>query len=154
MSRRLRIFILLLTSGLLWYLSFYAFFILSNAQRILANPIYQSSKFLKVFTELEPLPRMAQDGFLIYKGFYLIGTLSLLAFLFLNDRLRGNWYRKAISFGVIQWVMMIPWFEFYLPYNVMHEPFTLVLLEGVLWLGTILTVSCANSFIMNYKPRI
>ena len=153
MSRKLRIILLLLTSGFIWYLSFYVFFILSSAQNILANPVYQSHKFLKVFMELEPLPRMVQDSFLIYKGFYLIGTLSLLVFLFLSDRLKGSWYRKAISFSLVQWVLMIPWFEFYLPYNVMHEPFKLVLLEATLWFGVILSVSCVYSFIINYKPR-
>jgi len=46
---------------------------------------------------------------------------------------------------------MIPWFEFYLPYNVMNEPLSLVLLEGLLWLLTIVTVYCITSFIYNFK---
>lgn len=38
---------------------------------------------------------------------------------------------------------MVPWFEFYLPWNVMHEPATLVLLEAALWLAVLLTVGLA-----------
>ena len=30
---------------------------------------------------------------------------------------------------------MVPWFEFYLPWNVMREPAPLVLLEMACWLG-------------------
>ncbi|HMG14999.1 MAG TPA: hypothetical protein VK590_06110 [Saprospiraceae bacterium] len=151
-SKPVRILILFIIGGLIWYGSFYIFFILSNAQGVLANPAYQSSKFLKVFMDYEPLPRMLKDSYLIYKGFYLIGTLSLIVFLYLNNRINTNWIKKAFSFSLIQWALMIPWFEFYLPYNVMHEPFNLVLLEAGLWYGVILLVSVVYSFILNFKP--
>jgi hypothetical protein len=38
---------------------------------------------------------------------------------------------------------MVPWFEFYLPRNVMREPAALVLLEMVLWLGVLLVAGLA-----------
>jgi hypothetical protein len=39
--------------------------------------------------------------------------------------------------------MMALWFEFYLPWNVLHEPAPLVALELVLWLGVMLLVGIA-----------
>lgn len=38
---------------------------------------------------------------------------------------------------------MVPWFEFYLPWNMMHEPAPLVLLEMALWLGVLVVAGLA-----------
>jgi hypothetical protein len=129
------------------------FFIFSGAQQILSNPEFQSEKFLKVFTEIEPLPRVFENASILYIGIYLISTLSLIVFIFLNDKLNGGWLKKGLTFGVINWLLMIPWFEFYLPYNVMHEPLKLVLLEGLLWLCTLICVGLIYSFIYNFKNQ-
>lgn len=153
MNNRYRITFLFLISGLIWYAAFYLYFILSGAQNVLSNPANQSGKFLKVFMELEPLPRMFNDSTLIYKGFYLIGILSLSSFLFLNSKLNGGWVKKGFIFATLQWALMVPWFEFYLPYNVMHEPLTLVLFEAFLWYATILSVSLIESFVLNYNVK-
>ena len=65
---KIRATILLATTGLLWYFALNLFFVYSQAQRILANPDYQSTKFLNVFMSIEPLPRMATDPWLVVKG--------------------------------------------------------------------------------------
>ena len=145
-----RTIILFLSSGFIWYLCFMTFFIFSQAQQILSDPEHQSSKFLKVLTELEPLPRIFENPWILYTGIYLISTLAIIVFIFLNEKLSGGWLKKGITFGLINWVLMIPWFEFYLPYNVMHEPFILVLLECVLWLGTLISAFVIYSFIYNF----
>ena len=47
-----------LVAGPIWWISLRIFFVWSGAQRILANPKYQSKKFIAVFSEVEPLSRM------------------------------------------------------------------------------------------------
>ncbi len=78
----------------------------------------------------------------------MISTLTVVVFLFLIEKFEGDWLGKGITFGLINWALMIPWFEFYLPYNVMHEPLSLVFLESVLWLGTLVSVAIIYSFII------
>lgn len=140
---KLRPFLTVLLAGLIWYGAFYVFFISSGAQNILSNPAHQSGKFLRVFMEIEPLPRMVNDPWLVLKGFFLIGMLIGGVFVWLSQQWKGNWIQKGLKFGLIHWMLMVPWFEFYLPYNVMNEPFALVLLEAALWLGTTLTLGIA-----------
>ncbi len=53
-SKSIRTIILFLTSGIIWYFCFMVFFIFFQAEQILSKPEHQSSKSLKVFTEIEP----------------------------------------------------------------------------------------------------
>jgi len=126
-------------------------FVQSGAQLILADPKYQSSKFLKVFAEYEPLPRMANDGSIVWKGFFVCGLLAAVGFLMANLLLKGIWLKRGLAFGLLHWLLMTPWFEFYLPYNVMNEPMPLVLLESGLWLITVLLLGVYMSFILNFR---
>ena len=150
---KLRAAAALLLGGLIWYACFALFFIYSGAQSVLASPDYQSSKFLKVFLEVEPLPRVVESPWLLYAGIYMVSTASICVFLFLGKKLRGPWWKKGLRFALINWALSIPWFEFYLPYNVMHEPFLLVLLEGVLWLCTLVVFSITISFIVYFRKK-
>lgn len=126
--------ITLLLFGPVWWLLIMVFFILSGAQGILANPAYQSEKFIQVFTAIEPLPRMATSPYFIWIGMLIVGLFPASVFIFLHPKLRGKWWQKGLKYGLIHWALVTPWFEFYLPYNVMHEPLPLVLLETFLWL--------------------
>lgn len=146
-----RLIVLFLGSGLVWFAGLNLFFIYSGAQSILGNTDYQSSKFIKVFTEYEPLPRMAADTSIVWKGLLVVGFMAALAFYIINPGLKGKWPKRGLVFGLVHWLLMAPWFEFYLPYNVMHEPMTLVLLEGLLWLCVTGTLGLFMSFVLNYK---
>jgi hypothetical protein len=148
-----RLIILFPGSGIVWYGALNLFFVYSGAQNILANPDKQSSKFLKVFTEYQPLPMMATNPSIVWKGLLLVGFLTALAFSILNPYLKGNWLKRGMVFGFIHWLVMTPWFEFYLPYNVMHEPLSLVLFEAALWLCLTLTLGLFMSFTLNFKRR-
>jgi hypothetical protein len=125
-------------------------FITTGAQNILANPSYQSAKFMQAFIG-QPLPRMANSPFLVLKGFFICGLLAAVAFIIVNNKISGNWARRGIIFGFMHWLLMVPWFEFYLPYNVMHEPMLLVLFEGLLWLVTLLLTGLYMSFVLNFR---
>lgn len=84
-------------------------------------------------------------------GFMAIGFIVASAFLLLNDKLPGGWLKRGLLFGVVHWMLMTPWFEFYLPYNVMNEPLMLALFEAVLWLCVTLCIGVFLSFAMNFE---
>ena len=151
MVKTSRILLLFLTTGVVWCCFMRLLFITSGAQNILADPTRQSSKFLKVFMEYQPLPRMAVDGYVLWEGFFVCGILAAAAFMFVNRMMKGGWVSRGLTFGSLHWLLMIPWFEFYLPYNVMNEPLPLVILEGFLWLVTVVLTGLYMSLVMNFK---
>jgi hypothetical protein len=120
------------------------------AQSILANPKFQSEKFLAAFTT-EPLPRGTDAPWILPVGIFVISLFYSAVFGFLQDKLPGNRWRKGFTFGVIAWALMAPWFEFYLPWNVMREPFGLVLLEAVCWLGVMMGVGAGAAVTLPRK---
>lgn len=134
-----------LVASVVWYAGLLLVF--GPAQQILADPAYQSQKFLDVFTKMEPLPKMYLQPGAFYTGFLMVGTAFSLAF-----HLAGPWIpsgktlKRGALFGSVAWLLMNPWFEFYLPWNVMHEPILLVLLEMVLWFIVMIAVGIATVF--------
>lgn len=139
-----------LTFGIVWFLAMMLFFVFSGAQNILANPEFQSDKFIKTFFA-EPFPRAAESFFIVPAGLIFVGAITAVIFCWLNEKINYGWFKKGLIFGGIHWALMIPWFEFYLPFNVMREPFLLVLLEMLLWLGVTLTLGIYLSFVLNFK---
>jgi hypothetical protein len=130
-----------LAGGIAWIVALMIFFGLG--QVILADPAYQSQKFLFVMTELEPLPRAAEAWWILPVGLLAIGMLYGMVYHFVRRAFPARtWWKKGLSFGLVAWALMVPWFEFYLPWNVMHEPFLLVVLEMALWLAVLLIVGC------------
>ena len=152
-SKPIRTGILFVVAGLAWYVMMQLYFVRSGAQNILANPAYQSGKFLEVFMQLKPLPRMATEPNFVLMGFFVCGIFLAGAFLIINSWMSGGWVKRGLLFGLIQWLLMAPWFEFYLPYNVMCEPLLLVLFEGLLWLATSISTALILSFIVNFNFR-
>lgn len=130
-----------LAGGLAWFIGLTVFF--GPAQAILSDPTLQSAKFLSVFTEIEPLPRVVTQPSLLFVGLAVIGVIHAAVFAALRNGLPGRGWRKGASFGLAAWALMVPWFEFYLPWNVMHEPLALVLLEAVLWAAVLQLVGLA-----------
>lgn len=141
----------LLSFGPCWWMLILLFFVFSGAQNYLGNPDFQSEKFIQVFAVLEPLPRMTQNPWFIWVGMLIVGLFPAGVFLYLNGLLQGNWWQKGLKYGVIHWAMITPWFEFYLPYNTMHEPLPLVLLECLLWFFVAICLGLFISFAVNFK---
>lgn len=135
-----------LASGLAAAVTWWAGLIIvfGPAQGLLADPNRQSAKFLAAFTQ-PPLPRMADGAEILALGLLAIGLIYAATYAWLESRLSGSAYRKGLSFGLIAWALMVPWFEFYLPWNVMREPFSLVLVEALCWLVVLLAVGLSIS---------
>ncbi|MDR8389567.1 hypothetical protein NC796_00370 [Aliifodinibius sp. S!AR15-10] len=136
--------------GLAWLCAMTLFF--GPAQAILANPEYQSQKFLAVFGEIEPLPHIAGAWWILPAGLLAIGILYGIVYHFIRGAFHGKpWWSKGLQFGLVAWALMVPWFEFYLPWNVMHEPVLLVVLEMAVWLAVLLTVGLAIAAVYEWR---
>lgn len=118
------------------------------AQIILADPDRQSAKFLAAFNE-PPLPRMVEQPAALAVGLLVVGLAHAGTYAWLSPRLPGSISRKGVAFGLIAWALMVPWFELYLPWNVMREPLPLVLLEAVCWLVVLLGVGLATAHVVD-----
>jgi hypothetical protein len=129
-----------LAAALAWLLGIQIVF--GPAQALLADPSRQSAKFLAAFSE-EPLPRMAEMPWALPAGILVIGMIFAAVYSWLEPKLGGPTWRKGIAFGIAAWALMVPWFEFYLPWNVLREPFALVLVECACWLLVLILVGLA-----------
>ena len=121
-----------------WFVGFQLSFV--PAQSILTDPARQSAKFLAIFFSVPPPPRIASPPE------FLALVLVLGVFLALGHRLSRPdptrpWWRRGLRFGALAWLFMVPWFELYLPWNVLHEPMPLVLLEAACWW---ITLTCSG----------
>jgi len=116
--------------GVAWLAGIAVFF--GPAQRILTDPSRQSAKFLAAFTE-PPLPRQAESPWLVPAGLLAVGVALGLAYHLQAGAGSGSVWRRGRRFGLLAWLVAMPWFEFYLPFNVMREPAALVVLELFCW---------------------
>lgn len=121
------------------------------AQSILANPEYQSAKMIAVFFELEPLPRSGTQPLALAVGLLLIGVLHGAVYAWVAPALPGVGWRKGFAYGLVLWCLMIVWFEFFMLWNVLHEPLPLILLEGALWMLTLQLEGTAIAAVYRYR---
>lgn len=135
--RTVRTLLAALAGAIAWFAGLNLVF--GPAQALLADPARQSPKFLAAFSQ-EPLPRMADTPWVLPAGLLVVALSFAIVYAWLEPRLPGRAWRKGLTFGLIAWALMVPWFELYLPWNVMHEPFPLVLLEAGCWLILLLLV--------------
>ncbi|WP_028969055.1 DUF6789 family protein [Sphingomonas sp. URHD0057] len=133
-----------LAGGLAWIAAMLLLF--GPAQSILGDPGLQSAKFMNVMADPEQPPRMAGALWIVPVGLMMIAQCHAAVFAWVGDRLPGrSALRRGLAFGLIAWALSFPWFEFYLPWNVMLEPLPLVALELACWLGVMLAVGAAIS---------
>lgn len=148
--RAFRLVVTGIAAAVAWWLGIIVVF--GPAQVILADPERQSAKFLRAFAE-EPLPRMAESALALPIGLLGIGLVYAAAYAWLGAKLSGSAWRRGLVFGGLAWALMVPWFEFYLPWNVMREPLPLVLLETVCWLIVLLGVGSATAVVHQFVDR-
>ncbi len=129
-----------LVGGVAWLVGILSFF--GPAQALLTDPELQSAKFLAAVTA-DPQPRTVAAPWLLIVAVLGIGVLWGWVYVSLAGAWSGAWWKRGLRFGFVGWVLMVPWFEFYLPWNVLHEPAPLVALELVCWACVLLTVGLA-----------
>jgi hypothetical protein len=122
-----------IAGGLAWWLGMVLIF--GSVQFILADPSLQSAKFDAVFQSFAPLPRSTTAPWIMPLGLLFFGFVDACVYAIIRSALGGTVLKRGAGFGLILWLIMAPWFEFYLPWNVMWEPAKLVALELLCWLG-------------------
>lgn len=118
--------------------------IFGAAQGVLAHPALQSTKLNAIF-EMQPPPRIAVDAWLLPLGIFIVALIHASTFACIRSGLPRGIVRRGLAFGAVSWALMVPWFEFYLPWNLMLEPTFLVLLEMSIWAVILLLVGLAIS---------
>jgi hypothetical protein len=126
-----RILLAGVAGAIAWLLATLAVF--GPAQRILTDPRLQSAKFLAAFADAAAPPRAADAPWIVPAGILLVSCGFALAYALVHPALGATRLRRGATFGFVAWLLMAPWFEFYLPWNVMLEPWPLVLLELLCW---------------------
>lgn len=129
-----------LAGGIAWLIGLVIFF--GPAQGLLTDPGLQSVQMLAAFSG-EPPPRTVASPGILVLGLLTIGLLWGCVYASLARAWADSWWRRGWRFSLVAWVLMVPWFEFYLPWNVLHEPAPLVLLELACWAGVLLVVGAA-----------
>jgi hypothetical protein len=130
-----------LAGGVAWLLGLAVFF--GPAQTLLTNPELQSAKMLAAFAPGAEGPRMLEAPAIPVVGILGIGLLWGLVYAGIASAWAGAWWKRGLAFGLVGFTLMVPWFEFYLPWNVLREPAALVVLELVCWLAVLLLVGVA-----------
>jgi hypothetical protein len=124
--------------GVAWRLGLQ--WIFGVAQPALTNPAHQSAKMLAAFAPGHDAPRMYANPLILWYGLIALGCVHALVYAVVFAGRPGHWLRRGAAFGIAAAALMVPWFEFYLPWNVLGEPALLVALEVACWLGVQLIV--------------
>ena len=140
-----------LASGFAWYVGLLTTF--GAAQSILANPNLQSQKMMTAFAD----SRGADTPSIIVIGLPTIGLIWGWVYGSLARGWTVVWWQRGLRFAVLSWALMVPWFEFYLPWNVLREPPALVALEMVCWAGVMtlvgLTIAEVDTLMMRLERQ-
>ncbi len=129
-----------LAGGIAWLVGLMLCF--GPVQGLLADPDLQSAKMLAAFGG-EPPPRTVEAPWILVAGLLGIGVLWGWVYAGLARGWDLPWWRRGLRFSLVAWVLMVPWFEFYLPWSVLREPAPLVALELACWAGVLLLVGAA-----------
>jgi hypothetical protein len=121
------------------------------AQGLLADPALQSAKLNAVYS-MEPPPRIAGEPALLPLGILLVAMCHAAAFAYIRKSLPAGLIGRGVAFGAVSWALMVPWFEFYLPWNLMLEPAALVLVEMLCWAIILMMVGLSISIAYWREP--
>lgn len=122
----------------------------------------QTDKVLAVWLELDPLPAVTpfwdQIGDIEGRGFAVQGMFVLWAFALVVVYALGWANRpgsklwKGITFGIATWAILFIFFEAYIPFNLLGEPFPLVLVELSLQLVAMVLTGVTIALLYRTKP--
>jgi hypothetical protein len=118
--------------------------IFGAAQGVLGHPSLQSAKLNTIYS-MPPAPRIAVDPWLLPLGIFVVALTHATVFAFIRRGLPEGLIARGLAFAAVSWGLMVPWFEFYLPWNLFLEPALLVGLEMLCWAGVLTLVGLAIS---------
>lgn len=125
-----------------WWIGLMGLF--GSLQGILGNPAMQSAKMMQIY-DMQPPPRIAVEPWLLPAGMFGVALLQAVVFAYIRPALPRPLVLRGVAFAAVAWALFVPWFEFYLPWNLMLEPNLLVLIEMACWAGVMLLVGLAIS---------
>ena len=100
---------------------------------ILFNPDLQSAKLIAVWQEIEPLPVMSTNMPVFMVGVALLGLLQGGVFAWIIKGLPEPTLKRGSGFGLVLFLLIATYFEFFTPYNLFGEPLPLIALELFFW---------------------
>jgi len=139
-----------LAGGVAWLLGILLVF--GPAQSVLTNPDLQSAKMIAAFSGGAAAPRTYASSALLPVALLGIGLLWGWVYVWCSPSWPGPWWRRGVRFGVVSWVLMVPWFEFYLPWNILLEPASLVALEMACWAVVLFFVGLTMAAVEAWLP--
>jgi hypothetical protein len=134
----LRVIIAGICGGIAWQLGWFLFF--GPALQWLADPGWQSAKLLGVFSVNPAAPRMYYAPWITWVGVIAIGILWGWAYTIIGNSGKRHWWDRGVVFGLVGWMLMVPWLEFYVHWNLLLEPAALVGLDMVCWAAVLMVV--------------
>jgi hypothetical protein len=137
-----------LVGGLGWYVGLQVIF--GAAQGILSNPNLQSQKMMAAFADT----RSSENPSIVLFGLLTIGLVWGWVYGAVSRAWMVVWWQRGLRFALLSWALMVPWFEFYLPWNVLREPNALVMLEVVCWAGVMTVVGLTIAGVEQVLARL
>jgi hypothetical protein len=125
--------------------------IFGAAQGVLAHPALQSAKLNSIYS-IPPPPRIAVDPWLLPLGIFVVALIHSMTFAYIRPVLPRRIVMRGLAFAAVSWALLVPWFEFYLPWNLFLEPALLVALEMLCWAGVLALVGLAISLAFGRSP--
>ncbi len=126
--------------------------IFGAAQGMLAHPALQSDKLNSVYS-MPPPPRIGVDPSLLPLGIFVVALIHSITFAYIRPALPRGIMMRGLAFAAVSWALFVPWFEFYLPWNLFLEPALLVALEMLCWAGVLALVGLAISLAFGRSPE-
>lgn len=111
----------------------------------------QSKKLIAVWWELEPLPLITTNPILGSVAFMVLGVISAWVYSFIYNGFSGGWRKRGSSFGVVFFLTVFLFFEFFTPLNLFGEPVALVVLELFFWSIVAQVLGLTIAYI--YRPK-
>jgi hypothetical protein len=137
-----------LAGGLAWYMGLQVIF--GAVQGILSNPNLQSQKMMAAFADT----RSSENPSIVLFGLLTIGLVWGWVYGAVSRAWMVVWWQRGLRFALLSWALMVPWFEFYLPWNVLREPNALVMLEMVCWAGVMTVVGLTIAGVEQVLARL
>jgi hypothetical protein len=121
-----------LAGGLAFWLATFVTFVLVGSGPLF-DPARQSPKFIRVWTELEPLPLFASAPHLVLLAYALFGVGYALLLRSVAPAWPAGVWPRAWRLAAVIWGLSCAFFELLGPANLLGEPPALVALELGFW---------------------